>query len=186
MVLTDDQKRQFIRDGFVVLPQIVPQEKVDEILEITDGAYHSGDCHVNESKPDDPPDFPDEVSKHRTLSQLLRQTPILAACDDLIGENKSHYGHKAQVAYRPKDHVAIKRGMKITDPMPSYKYHIDGGDGKYKETASAFTILVGVCLSSGQDVEEARGQFNVWPGMFFPSPPLPFRLQEQPIIHSFD
>lgn len=164
-MLTTEQKQFFIDNGYVVLRNIVPQELVEAALRRVDTAFEEGEYTLRERNSNDViPIFSKEVEHSPAVYECMTKTPIPEACDDLLGEGNSRCGRHAQVAFRWKDERLIKKGMKINENMPKYRWHIDGGSGKYMKTASGFTLLVGVVLSEGQDVDENRGQFTVWPG----------------------
>jgi len=163
--LTEEQKRSFIKDGFLVLRDIIPLDLVQIALDHCDTAYAEGEYVVKDPNGADPiPTFNDNVQKTPAIANLMTESRLFEACEDLIGTGKAKFGKRAQIAFRLTDQRMLRKKMGLTEPMPKHRWHIDGGNGKYKDTASAFTLLVGVCLSPGQDVDENRGQFNVWPG----------------------
>lgn len=172
-VLTYDEKRAFIQDGYVVLRGAVPPEMVESALKVVDKAYAEGKYDLDESKFDPVPQFHEDVKVHPDLGEILERTKIFAAAEDLVGVGNALYVKKPQIAFRPKGKSFIENGMSISEPMPWYRYHIDGGDNgngngneKLAGTATPFTLLIGVCLSPGQDIDENRGQFTAWPGKF--------------------
>lgn len=165
MVLTREQKESFIRDGYLVLRNVVPREMVDAALRVVDNAFAERNYTLNDhNKQDVVPFFNQEVEKAPEIYGTMSDTVLIEACEDLLGKGNVLYGKKAQIAFRPTDQRLLQNGMGMTEPMPKHRYHIDGGGGKYKKTASSFTLLVGVALSEGQDVDKNRGQLNVWPG----------------------
>ena len=165
MVLTIEQKQNFIKDGYIILRDVVPKEFVQTALTFADQAFADGRHKWNDHNPNDVvPAFNDDVQNAKEISQCFGSTALLEACEDLIGKGNCWWGQKAQIAFRPFDQRSHDRGMKLTDSMASHRYHCDGGMGKYRQTGTPFTILVGVCLTEGQDVDELRGQLNVWPG----------------------
>lgn len=165
MVLSEEQKRSFIRDGFVILRDVVPRQMVDAALRVVDKGFADGKYTLNDhNKQDVVPFFNHEVEQAPEVERIMSNTCLIEACEDLLGKGNSYYGKGAQIAFRPTDERLKGQGMGMTQNMPKHKWHIDGGSGKYMKTASSFTMLVGVALSDGQDVDENRGQFNVWPG----------------------
>lgn len=163
-MLTDSQKRIFVRDGFIFLQNAVPQHLIAAALSRADQFYQQGAYHVDNG-PDPVPRFNNEATNHPDIGCLLRGSPFLeAAIESLLGPGNSHHSDSAQIAFRPFDTINADKGMTISDPMPRLGYHIDGGMGPYRKNATPFTALVGVCLSTGQDVDENRGQLTVWPG----------------------
>lgn len=165
-VLTNKQKKAFMRDGYLVLRGAVPQEMVEAALKAVDEAFENGQYEIEADKADPVPHFNVEARKHEDIAHIPRQTDVFAACEDLMGKNKAHYGPKGQIAFRQTDLKMIQSGMTMTEAMPAHRYHIDGGHGVLGPTGTPFSLLVGICLSDGQDIDENRGQFNVWPGKF--------------------
>lgn len=163
--LTEEEKKKFIRDGYIVLRGAIGEKLVEEALSVIDEAYENGDYEMNEKSGEpDVPKFSAEVAKHKAIGRILDRSNVVDAMEDLLGEDNVQFARRAQIAFRPQDENAIKKGLKITDQTPPLHYHIDGGAAHQNTTGSPFTLLAGVCLSPGQDVDELRGQFTVWPG----------------------
>lgn len=168
MVLSEEQKRSFIRDGFVILRDVVPRPMVDAALRVMDKAFAEGNYTLNDhNKQDVVPFFKHEVEQAAEIERMMSATCLIEACEDLLGKGNCYYGKGAQIAFRPSDERLKEQGMGMTQNMPKHRWHIDGGSGKYMKTASSFTMLAAVALSDGQDVDENRGQFNVWPGTWW-------------------
>lgn len=157
----------FIRDGFLVMRGAVPPEMVAAALEVIDEAYTNGDYTFDESKFDPVPDFDKSLSEHPAVGEILDRTDVFSAMEDLLGTGNVKYARAPQIAFRTTDKKATASGMGMTDYIAPFRYHIDGGAGKLGPTGTPFTLLVGVCLSAGQDVDENRGQFTAWPGSHF-------------------
>lgn len=166
-VLSDEEKLMFIRDGYIVLRGALSEDMVQRALKIVDEAYEDGKYEFDPEKFDAVPRFHDEVSRHPDIIELPERTVIHKAAEDLLGKGKARINRTAQVAFRLKDQSMIDKGMSMTDLIPQFRYHIDGGTGVLGPTGTPFTMLVGICLSSGQDIQENRGQFTAWPGKFF-------------------
>lgn len=166
-VLSDDHKRMFIRDGYILLRNAIPKPLVQQALNTVTAAYQAGDYTIDESKFDPVPTFKPELQKHPDLATLLEESPIFSATEDLLGEGNVVYGRKPQIAVRRKDKRMVQKGMGMTDLVSDARFHIDGGDGPLGTTGTPFCMLVGVCLSWGQHIDENRGQFTAWPGSHF-------------------
>lgn len=167
--LTDEQKEAFVRDGFVIIPGFVPTKLVDAAERRIDRAYENGRYHEMTKKllgRDQPtPNFNKGVKQSNQVMNLMYKTGLFEIAEDLLGE-----GHPvirddlAQIAVTfPCQHF-IDEGMDIREPQPKRRWHIDAGQGKYAAQGTDFSFLMGVALSEGQEVDENRGQFNVWPG----------------------
>lgn len=166
-VLSDDDKRAFIRDGYIVVRGAIPSNLIDDALAFVDDAYAKGQYEYDETKFDPVPVFAKEVTENPVLGELLERSAVLPAMEDLLGEGNVKYNHAPQIAFRTADKKMRAKGMGMTDLTPWFKYHIDGGQGPLAHTGTPFSLLVGVCLSPGQDVDENRGQFTAWPGSHF-------------------
>lgn len=163
-VLSDEDKRSFMRDGYIVLRAAVPSDLVAAALKVADHGYETQQ-YTLAPKDGGIPQFTAEVKKHPSIGSLFDNCPVVrGAMDDLLGAGNVVFGLQAQVAYRPTDHAALERGITLSDTMDWHSYHIDGGTGNLSGNGTPFTTLVGVCLSPGQEVDELRGQFTVWPG----------------------
>lgn len=162
MGLTKEQKQSFIENGYLILRNVVPQDFISAALKVADDAFLAGDHTPNDHTENGiVPCFKPEVEKAPEIQRIMAETKLLQVCEALLGKGNCTYPRKSQIAFRQTDHHLIQKGMGLTEPMPKHRWHIDGGS----KTASAFTMLVGVALSPGQDVDENRGQFTVWPGM---------------------
>lgn len=166
-VLSDDDKRDFIRDGFVVLRGAIPTDMVEAAGGRVDEAYENGDYKFDETKFDPVPQFSKDLQQHPDICELLNRSCVYGAMEDLLGTGNVTYNGMTQIAFRTRDKAMVRKGMQMTDMIPKMRYHIDGGEGKLAKTGTPFTLLVGVCLSANQDIEENRGQFTVWKGSHF-------------------
>lgn len=159
MLLSDGQLRSFISDGYLILREAVPIEKVRTALSLTDEAYEQ-----NPSAPWR------NIRGHPTLTSLYEHTDLRAQVDQLLQPGNARLRTGApQIAYTgpegsgsgrsPADNITLK------DPHPNDKWHIDASHGKYAALGADFLLLVGIALSDGQHIDENRGQLVVFPGM---------------------
>lgn len=165
MVLTDQQKKFFIENGYVLLREAIPKPQVIAARKKADEAYAEKRYKDHDTHKGIVPGFEESLGKTQEIGHMLKNSVLLEACEDLLGKGNVRYGNKAQVAFRPTEHDFREKGMGIKELMPNHRWHVDGGDGKYRETGTPFTLLVGVVLSPGQMCDENRGQLHVWPGM---------------------
>lgn len=166
MGLTTKQKEAFVRDGYVLLNGVVPLDKAEEALQFVDYAFATKKYSVRKNADNKLPAFYSKIQESTVLTDLVTKTGIIDALEDLYGKgNVAILGNAGQVAFRPRSDRMIAKGFQKTQPMGNSAWHIDEGpEGKYVKTSSCFTTLVGVPLSPGQEVDENRGQLNVWPG----------------------
>lgn len=170
-VLSDAQKRAFIKDGYVVLPDVVNSGLVNAALDWTDLAYAEGKySRVGASRQGSAVPvavFDTPVKQSHKVTDLFFKTNLYLAVQELLGEgNASIRDNKAQIAYTDTDDLFVKQGMSMNAPIPKDDWHIDIGSGPFSPLSSDFFLLVGVALSHGQDVDKNHGQYIVWPGMF--------------------
>ncbi len=156
MELTQTQKNQLKDNGFVVIPQAVPQL-------MTDKALHAINMSLGQEGID-PAKLPilraqsycPELGDDPVVVDLFRKTPLADLTESLLGEGNAQCGH-AQIALR----FPIAQ-----DPPRAPGWHIDGiptsTNGVPPGGLASFTMLVAVLLS---DVpHENMGNFTVWPG----------------------
>lgn len=144
------RKRRLARDGYVVLPRLVPEALIAPALReinhlLGAGTPPSGGSHAVE---------PDWRSDHMTapaVMDLLKHTPIAGVLESLLGAGNVVPCSQAQIALR----FPTK-----TDAPCEYGPHIDGFS--VNAELHRFTLLVGVLLS---DCPRAgMGNFAVYPG----------------------
>lgn len=171
-VLSVEQKKAFIRDGFLIIPDAVPEDKVKAAVNLIDKAYEEKRYNINGiTKPGSKhpvPGFHKPIKQAPEILDLIYGSNVFAAAEALLGKgNVVIRNNQAQIACTTQSEEFIKKGMDIREPHPKRRWHIDNGYGKYAAVGSDFSLLIGVCLSDGQYVDENRGQFTVWPGSHF-------------------
>jgi len=156
MELTNDQKQALYTDGFVALPGIVPQERVD-------AAPRAINASLGERgmAPDDLPtlrarSYAPEVQGTAAITELLTATPLWEVAESAIGAGKIRPATSGQIALR----------FPSMDPARAAHPHIDGmyspTNGVPKGEIRNFTALVGVFLSDV--LSDNAGNLSVWPG----------------------
>lgn len=163
--LSDEDILFFEKNGFILLKGVVPVEQVSNALRVIDKAYQEGNHDWNKANPTDVvPKFGDDVATHADIIAPLHDTVLYDMVEQLVGKNEGWQPQRAQVALREPSEYFKKLDWDVNTTPNADGWHIDGGHGKYAHVGSPFTMLVGVCLSHGQDVEGNHGQFLVWPG----------------------
>ena len=159
MRLTDQQKRRFIEDGYIVIPNAVPRVMVD-------AARQSINHYIGQHGM--PPDELDiyraqtycrHLTQTHEITTLFNDTPVFSLTESLVGEGRLSKAASGQIGLRfpapPFADAGPPRG------------HLDGiGSGKngsnVGEYHRGFTGFAVVYLS---DVPtEYSGNFTVWPG----------------------
>lgn len=163
--LTDDDILLFARDGYLILRNVIPREQIAAALAVIDDAYARGAHGWNDGNPTDVvPSFGDEISTHPAIIAFTKDTPLYTMCEQLIGKDCAWQPQRAQVALREPSKYWQTRGWDVNTPPNPEGWHIDGGGGIYAKNGTPFEMLVGVCLSAGQEVDANHGQLLVWPG----------------------
>ncbi|MGF1449026.1 MAG: phytanoyl-CoA dioxygenase family protein [Opitutales bacterium] len=156
MQLTPDQKRQFVEQGFLRLPGVIPPERVEAARKLVN--HHLGQGFDAEQRAIFAAQsyFP-ELREHPDIKGLMEETPAYGLAEQLTA---------------PGELLPVWRGqMALRFPMlePSTKVlggHIDGTpsptNGVPPGTIYSFTMLAGVALSDVR--REDAGNFTVWPG----------------------
>lgn len=171
--LTDEQKRHFIDQGYVILRQAVPKDILDRAEAFADRSVEvrqgkkvkkDGEREVETREASDMPELAANkyVKKSSEISALMYDTGLLNVAEDLLGEgNVTLRKEEGQIAFNAPIEPEGERSL--TMPLKRHKWHIDGAQGKYVAVGSDFLFLVGIILSDGQDVDENRGQFVLFP-----------------------
>lgn len=160
---TDDEKLALFRDGYVVLPGLVPEQHVLQARRAVNRELGKPPTPavVNRwhRKPDD---FLEHVYGNPWVVALLHQTAIRAAVEQFVGPTHPLYG--GQVALRFPGFGCPPSSFS-PDPYWRRGWHIDGLDEEDRPKKGAvgnFTALVGVCLQDCMD--DLMGNFCVFPG----------------------
>ncbi|MFZ0590493.1 MAG: phytanoyl-CoA dioxygenase family protein [Bryobacteraceae bacterium] len=149
---------QFIRDGYVHFPQLVPQRLVEaareRILRDVDQNYDAARLieYNNQS-------WCPGLRGSPAILNLFNSDPVQSVVNEALGKNRFQHDH-GQIAIR-KAHNSDQR----YEPAP----HIDGiptpHNGLKGTEIQNFTALVGIFLT---EVKTAfAGNFTVWPGSHF-------------------
>lgn len=169
VALTTEQKETFIRDGFLVIPGAVTDDNVSSALSRVQEALDKKQYNINGvTKPGSKhpvPGFHKPVKQAPEILNLVYGSVLFRAAEELLGKgNVVIRENQGQIAYTTTSEEFIAQGMRMDAPHPKFRWHVDAGHGKYATVGSDFSLLMGVCLSDGQYIDENRGQFNVWKG----------------------
>lgn len=167
-ILSKERKEVFVRDGFVILPGFIPDEMVDKAEKRIDTAYANGQYNKMVKKllgADQPtPNFYRPVKQAPEIMDLMYKTGLFEIANDLLGqENAVVRDELAQIALTFKCEHWVNAGWGMKEAHPKFKWHIDAGQGKYATEGTDFSVLMGVALSEGQEIDENRGQLTIWP-----------------------
>ena len=157
MSLTTQQKEQMRRDGYLILPNAVPRERIDAALHAVYHAMGKGIPADQLTTWQSQSFFPD-IARSPVVADLMNQSDLWPACAELLGEENVSQPNGGQLALRfPRE-----PGAEARPPGP----HVDGmhspHNGVPKGTLASFSALAGVFLT---DVARPdAGNFSVWPG----------------------
>lgn len=170
MKLTDDQKKFFIREGYVILPGFVDECYVQAARSHINSLVSSreeGQTGNKSGKKEPSARFPQHVRRGPEITNMIFKTGLIEIADDLLGEgNATVRDNVGQIAYNEPKEGFVAQGDDIKEKPSKTRWHIDSGHGKYACLGSDFSILMGVIISDGQQVDENRGQFTFFPGTF--------------------
>lgn len=155
MPLSAEQKAQFMREGVLVLRDVVPALLVGDALRAINAALGAG-AKAWTVDEDGKETLSGGLGQSAALRDLLVASPLLSACESLLGPVQQR---------RPNAQVALRFPMEPTTarsrPAKSdEQWHIDGMN-KEARHMSPFQLLVGVALSAQPDDE--CGNLHVWP-----------------------
>lgn len=157
MRLGDGDKRALIEDGYLLVPGVVPRDRVDAALKAINHSLGEQGIAKDALWTLRAQTFCPELVSAPAILDLYRETPLRGLAEAAIGPSRVALPSSGQIALRfPQLNVAAR------DPYP----HIDGMpealNGVPAGTIYHFTALAGVFLS---DVAGPyRGNFTVWPG----------------------
>lgn len=171
-VLSDEQKRFFIQNGYVVLPNAVSTDLVNAALGIVNPAYANGDYHMNGKKrlgsKDPAPVFLRKIKKSVELRDLFFKSGLVNASEQLIGKGRVTLRENlADISFILPNEEFINQGMKMNESYPKRQWKLDQPMPDYKGLGADYNFFVAIALSDGHDVDENRGQLCVWPGSHF-------------------
>jgi hypothetical protein len=148
--LTDQDLRDFERDGYLVVPGVVPEPllvaadaEIDGLVDDTDPQEGDGGPGVNSWF------MPRE--RLPRCEALLRDSPALGLANELVAPNELDFAF---------DHVQVSTTRAPWPHVPGGP-HIDGHGPDFDPPAS-FTLLVGVLLTD--QTGDQAGNLWVWPG----------------------
>lgn len=157
-MLTLEQKRLFVSEGYLQLPGIVPRSMIDAALRSINhsiGTVGKSGGDLTKFREDS---FCHELKDSRLMTDVFNKTDIVAAIEDLIGAGNMQPVTSVQIAPRFPLHLE-------QDPEP-YFGHLDGiGGGRNGMDKGvyvrSFTIFAVVYLVDVHEPES--GNFTVWP-----------------------
>jgi hypothetical protein len=146
-MLTDEQRRKFATDGFVVIPGVVDggllraaDAEVDELIASSPTPAGTVGPHFHFLPPDQLP----------TANATLRDSGALALADELVAPH--HLDHALA-------HIQVALNIPPYSHRPGAP-HIDGH--RPNEKIGSFTMLAAIFLSDESTPD--RGNLWVWPG----------------------
>ncbi len=154
MQLSAAQKRRLAEHGFVVIPGVVPPERVAAANRAINHSLGAGK-HPGKDAYADAQDYLSEYVRAPAVMDLAYRTPVWELVESLLGVNRVTRCTDAQVALRfpaENDEVPAKASIHI--------------DGLYPQEAPRkiirYTVCVGVFLSDVPD--KNMGNFLAYPG----------------------
>lgn len=148
--LTVDDLRQFARDGYLVIPGVVPEPLLAAADAEIDGIVVEIAPHEGAGGPGPNLWFP-PISRLPRCDDVLRHSPALAVAEELVAPGTLDHAF---------DHI------QVATTVPPYR-HVPGGphlDGHApgQDPPASFTLLAGVLLTDQRAPQS--GNLWVWPG----------------------
>ncbi len=154
-MLTTDQKRSFYENGYLVLPGIVPAERVHAAVKAINHSLGSQGLPPDKLVEYSARSYCPELQNTPAITDLVNGTPLWTAVESLTAPGQIRPIRGGQIALR------------FPSPTPRMPGpHIDGmyspTNGVPKGKIANFTALIGVLLSDLPNPDS--GNFTVWPG----------------------
>lgn len=156
MQLSDLQKREFYKNGYLHIPGVVPQVMVDRALRAINHSIGKGIAAEDAARLSIV-SFCNELRHDPCITDLLYKTPVMDLIESLVGPGKLQPTNCGQIAIR----------FPIMDDPPAAPHpHLDGMhaplNGVPEGVIQNFTMLAAVLLS--EVTEDNAGNLTVWPG----------------------
>ncbi|MBI2385297.1 MAG: phytanoyl-CoA dioxygenase family protein [Elusimicrobia bacterium] len=152
------QKRRFARDGYVMLPRVVPAALTGAAVREINNRLGTG-AHPGKDYAADPKDYLSEYASSRAVMDLARG-PVRQIAESLLGAGKVEPLTQGQVVLRfPAEHDAVEYERLIhIDGLYSSKDGLGTGAGK----PLRYSLCAGVLLSDTPAPD--MGNLTVFPG----------------------
>ena len=150
MHLSADDLRRFERDGYIVVPDVVPEALLAAADAEIDGLIESMNPHEGDRGPGPNLWFP-PVARLPRCDDVLRLSPALGIADELVAPH--HLEHRF-------DHIQVATTVPPHRHIPGGP-HIDG-HAPGQDPPESFTMLAGVFLTD--QTAHQTGNLWVWPG----------------------
>lgn len=157
-MLTDAQKREFVEEGFLVIPQAIPTEMVEAARRAVNhsiGYVGQGGENLENNRS---AFFCAELLEAPVILDLYNQSPVMTIAEELMGQGN------VQPVVRAKPYPRFPLPVGEVPPEPGG--HIDGigngfngtAKGDYKRGFTAFAVIY-----LADVLQPYSGNFTVWP-----------------------
>ena len=155
--ITTEQRADFARDGFVVIPGVVERERVDAALQLIN---HWIFCEFDHEKRVQyyAQSFATDRQDDPRILGLLNDTPALALATELVGR---------RLAGPDKGQVALRFPVPPGAPPFYAGAHVDGvptGINGVPEDGAIHGFTINACVLLSDLTGPDQGNFTVWPG----------------------
>lgn len=157
-MLSADQKREFVEEGYIQIPAVVPESMMKPALRAINHSIGEVGATGDDPKNFRVAGFCAELVTSPILTDIINRTPILEIAEELLGKGNVSPVPYVQIA--PRFPMAVGK-----EPEPD-SGHLDGigsgSNGTPKgEYIRNFTLFVVVYLVDV--LEPESGNFTVWP-----------------------
>lgn len=170
--LSMKQKRQFMRDGYIVVQGVIDQDTVQAALAVIDEAIKLERFQVCPKREVGSgvrlTSFWKVTHREPAITKLFLKTGLVDLCEQLFGEgNVVLPRDPVQISVNDRNELLAAQNMKLKDAHPPHQWTMDVGLDQYVKHGTNCMLIVGVALSEKQDVDENRGQVVVWPSKLY-------------------
>ena len=157
-MLSTDQKREFVEEGYIQIPALVPESMMKPALRAINHSIGEVGATGDDRKNFRVAGFCAELVTSPILTDIINRTPILEVAEELLGKGNVSPVPYVQIA--PRFPLAVGK-----EPEPD-NGHLDGigsgtngtPKGEYIRNFSLFVVVYLVDVT-----EPESGNFTVWP-----------------------
>lgn len=179
LTITDDMKSAFVRDGFIVLRNIIAKGLLEKAMRkvqmaLENGKFSENDHHNYEGTSKPLVKFNKHVLTSCMITDVLFRSGLIDVAEQFLGKQSVVLlDSAADLMYIPsnknengrKGDKLREQDVRSTDGPRPGGWEVSMGSGRYRAKGMDHMLRISVALTDGMNAEEDRGQVVVWPGM---------------------
>lgn len=174
--VTAAQKKQFIKDGYVVFPKLIRTEVLAKAIKKVEMAYNNGKYNVRDwycdGKKRELLKFGRQARSSLMLTNVLLTTGVVDVLEEFLGKrNVVLCDNKADIIYIPGYDGCTVKGdgdgngdVNDGESLASLDWDMDMAKGRFKEKGVDHVMRVVVALSDDLEEDKDNGQLVLWKG----------------------